>query len=280
VLEVTPTHDPDDESVGVRGMSLHQGLRHGPVPRQLRLDEAPERLALEDLGTVGRSVGGLLGVRLTRIPAGLLEDRLRQVDLRKTASIGLRGGCGVGDPFPLLFGNRAPALLGHAGDQLPVDVQCHHRQPVLAGEVEQRQVEIRVVAPDLCPARRLEEGGLRELTRDPGVQVRLHAAREHLEADHEVGLVGVQTGECVKLPAMLLGLGMGFTEEDAPSLRHRLHQSIRRQHLAGLRIEPAAPHLAHVARELVRLRAGRRPDPRGHQKQQGQPDPSSGRRTG
>ena len=59
----------------------------------------------------------------------------------------------------------------------------------------------------------------------PAVQHRLHAAREHLEADHHVGPLRVQRGEHLQLPAVIVLLVVMLAEQHDVPLRHRCQDS-------------------------------------------------------
>ncbi len=105
--------------------------------------------------------------------------------------------------------------------------------------MQQRQVQVGVVAPDAIPVDPLEKLGLAELAGAPRVERGLHAARQHLEADRQIGFAGVQAGEHRGLPAMVRDRGMRFAEQhDRGALEAR--EDIRlSQRFAGRRIEPA-----------------------------------------
>lgn len=56
---------------------------------------------------------------------------------------------------------------------------------MVTGEVEDRQVERRIMAPGLLPADGVEEGRLAEAAFDPLVEDLLRRARQHLDGDDE-----------------------------------------------------------------------------------------------
>jgi len=84
---------------------------------------------------------------------------------------------------------------------------------------------VRGVGPHLVPFRLLQEllGGQR--TGDPLVEYRLGTAREHLEADHHLRALGVQGGEHLQLPAMVI-LGVVLLAEQDHVLAGRMGDDV------------------------------------------------------
>jgi len=83
--------------------------------------------------------------------------------------------CAVGDGVPAAACDR----LGQAA----FDVQRHHRNPVQAREVKERQVKLGREPPDLGPFTLLEKLLHGEFTGNPSIEHRLGAPRERFEAD-------------------------------------------------------------------------------------------------
>src|SRR5262249_27609254 len=160
-----------------------QRLRHGAVPGQLSLDE-PFELRLLDGFRQRRLVG--LG-RARRLIAGGIGARwhclLDEVDVSKLTLIGRTGRSRVGKTFALRGRNTLPPLLAYSRYKLLLDVQGNHWNAVKTGELEQRHVERRVVAPDLSPFGCLQESFIGQLALDPIAQDRLQATRKCLEAN-------------------------------------------------------------------------------------------------
>jgi hypothetical protein len=72
--------------------------------------------------------------------------------------------------------------------------------------VQEGQVELGIVAPDLVPADLLEERVRLQLAPGPAVQDRLNAAGKGLEPEHDVLPPAEQGGERGELPAVVLGV--------------------------------------------------------------------------
>ena len=83
-------------------------------------------------------------------------------------------------------------------------------------ELEDGKVELRVVSPHPWPLDTSQEFGVGEPARHPLVQDRLDPPWEHLEAQHHLRTKGVEGGDGMELPAMVLGILVGFPE------KHRL----------------------------------------------------------
>ncbi len=90
--------------------------------------------------------------------------------------------------------------------------------------MEDRHVKLAVIAPDGPPVAFGQELLLGRLARDPAVQRRLDPAREHFHADHEVGAIGVQSGQGLKLPAVLFGAVVTLAQHDDGCLRRALEK--------------------------------------------------------
>ena len=149
-------------------------------------------------------------------------------DGEQLLAVGLDRRRRAADAFPLGFRHRVPALLADRPAELALDVQRQHRDAVDARELEQRQVELGRHVPVALPFRLVEELGHRQLARHPAVEHRLHAAREHLEADHHVRPPRVQRGQRLQLPAVVVHLVVYLTEQHHVALRHVVEQGRRR----------------------------------------------------
>lgn len=94
----------------------------------------------------------------------------------------------------------------------------------MADKVKERQIERRIVAPDLPPAGRLQEGLFGQTAFRPVIEHRLNRAGEHLEADRQIRAIALQSRQHVQLPAMMVAIGVRLAQEHdvlAGQVRHQ-----------------------------------------------------------
>ena len=154
---------------------------------------------------------GLFGIQTTSLVAVLGTAGL---------AVGLARRRRIGDAVTILRGNSVPAFPTDPCDQGAVDVERDHRHPVLACEVEKRQVEVRVEAPDLRPVHLAKERFGGQFACHPSVENRLNPARKHLETEDHVGPAAMQGGDGMQLPAVMASIVMALAEQHdrAPGL--------------------------------------------------------------
>ena len=104
-------------------------------------------------------------------------------------------------------------------DKAPLDVQRNHRNAVETGELEQRHVKSGIIAPDLSPFGRLQEGLLRQLALDPIVQHGLQATRKCFEADDKISPAAMERRQGLQLQAMVIRVGVLIPEQHDSGLR-------------------------------------------------------------
>jgi len=226
---------------------LGDGLGHGAVPGELRLDEPAERRVL--LGG-GDLVVGDLGHRRGHVDVAGADALLDGEHTGERIPVGLGRRRRIAEPGALVGRNRGPAVASDPRDHRPVDVERHHRQPVLAGEVEQRQIEAWLEPPDLGPRGFGEELLHRQLAPHPAVEGQLHTPRKHLEADDHVGLAGVQGGQRVELPAVVLGGIVALAQQNDGVLSRLGDQRVMPGGETAQRVDP-------LPRNSTRRRMGR-----------------------
>src|SRR5262249_7907034 len=123
------------------------------------------------------------------------------------------GWSGIGKTFALRSRNPLPPLLAHARYELLLDVEGNHRDAVEASKLEQWHVERRIIAPDLSPFGRLQESLIGQLAVDPIAQNRLQATGKGFEANDNISATAMQRCERMQLPAMVIRIGMGFSQQ-------------------------------------------------------------------
>ena len=185
--------DGDDQRLIRRGGGGGEGLGHGPVPGQLGVDEALHPV----------------GVRRRARPFEMLV-----IDLAELVAVDRGRRRRVRDPFAIRLGHGVPASFPDGGDQGAIDVERHHGHPVDAGEVEQRHIQRRIETPHPVPFHRLKKRRLVKFAGHPGIEHRLHAARKHLESEDHRAAPGMERGDGLELPEMMLGIVVSFAEYD------------------------------------------------------------------
>lgn len=222
VFRMAASDDGDDQGPAGAGMAGGDGLGHGAIPGELRLDETPE----------GRIVGGCR--------AGRRRGPVVAEDAGEGGDVGRAGRSRRAKPFAGVRRNGIPAILADPGHQRPLDVERHHRDAVHAREIEQRHIERRREAPHLVPLRLLEEGAFVDLAGDPAVEDRLQAPGKGLEAQDHVRGPAVQGRQGVQLPAMIFDAGVGFAQHHGGPPGQGVEEGGKGHRPAGGGRQPAA----------------------------------------
>ena len=265
--------DADDQQTGLARQPRGDGLGHRAVPEGLRTDEARE-------GVRRRCVRGGRGrLRCTALAgrAGMGVE-----DLAQHLPVGLGRLGGSADALALGLAQRLEAAPADRRHHATLDIERQHRQPVHPGEMEERQVQAGVEAPDLVPLRAAQELGLRQPAGHPVVEHRLQPAREHLQPERQRRPARMQLRQDLELPAVVLGAVVALAEQHRLRLGHPAQQlgGGQQARCSGGRRQPLAGGLV---RRTERGRRGRlgcrtRPGQHQHRHQQRREQPPAGRR--
>ena len=192
--DMSGTHQGDHQCARAGGKHAGDTFGHRAVPQQLRLAELAETLV-----GARRFVSGLARMLRVALEQEVFVRRECRGRARQACAF-FRWQCVEADGTDL-------------ARQVAIDVERHHRHPVHAGEVKDRQVHLRVVAPVALPVGGAQQFGFGQVACHPAIERRLRAARKHLETEDQIGPPGVQRCHGLRLPAVVLPDIVPFTEQ-------------------------------------------------------------------
>lgn len=175
ILQMARAHDGNHLAGALGG----DGFGHRTVPYQLGVDE------------MGQAVGRHFRAAMAR---------------HRVGEVGAVGGAGRGrgaDAFALGSRHVGPAIRRGEMHEVAGDIECDHGDVVVAGETEDGHVERRGKTPDVFPVGFFEEFILGEFSSNELIEDGLVAAGEHLEAEDEGGVGGVEAAYGGKLEGMV-----------------------------------------------------------------------------
>jgi hypothetical protein len=252
VLEVAAADYADHHRILIVGKCAGDCLRHSAIPGQLGVDEMREFFELQYIIDTGIDVGFEIDFGRVFLAVGVEQKLLVGIEPGQRKQIGFVCQSRVGQTHALRLFHGLPTLPPYFRHQFTIDVECDRRQSMLARKMQQRQIQVGIVSPQFAPFGLFEKFAFVELARAPGIERRLHPARQHLQADDHVGMARMQNREHVVLPAVMRPIVVNFTQQHHARGGEIVEQCLRRKRIAAARVEPLRYPGFATARGVIR----------------------------